>query len=807
MKHRHLLPLVILLLAELSRTSACAETSPGSRRKLFETRVMPVLQQYCVDCHNAKKHEADLQLDRLNPDMVEGSDAETWHDVLNRINRGEMPPEKSKQLSAEHRQVLVDWLTVELKRAVDVRRSTGGRVVLRRLTRYEYQNTMRDLIGLDLNYSADLPPESSSVDGFQNNGATLGISPLQIEYYLKAARSALDKAIVTGSEPEVHQVEREINKKPESDDPKKKNKRKKVNMQAARLLADSNTMYQLKVNEFPREGDVIVRVTAAAEVPDGAGYPQLHVSLGVKSDTESPERMLAVADVTAPLDKPQTFEFRGRIEDFPLPGHNPKFPGLAINLRNVYGGSYTKIGRTSKQGSQVADSPAIVLKSIEFLGPVFKSWPPASHTRILFDRPAGQSDVDYVNDVLKQFMRRAYRRPVSEADVDVMMSFFERVQPRSETLEAAVRDTLAMVLVSPEFLYLVEPRTQQKQRESLNAHELASRLSYFLWNSMPDDELFELAGNGTLSQPQVLKQQVQRLIADTRSWEFVAHFSDQWLDLSGTSRVAVNPQFYPAFDDHLKVDMRLETQHFLAELLRHDLSALNLISSDFAVVNRPLANHYGLDGPMGQSFERVALVPEQRRGGLLTQGSFLLANSNGEDSHPIRRAVWVLDRLLDDPPAPPPPDVPELDPKNPKLAGLSLKQQLEQHRAKEACNNCHRNIDPWGVAFESYDAVGLWRTEVIARNRRKAPVDTSAELPDGTEVDGVQQLQEYLLTHKRDQFARSVVKRILTYALGRSLELTDEKTVEELTAQFVQDDFRLNGLITEIVTSHAFQTK
>lgn len=782
------------------------QAAPLSAADTFKDQIRPLLTKYCADCHNAQKHEADLQIDRLNPDMVEGSDAETWHDVLNRINQGEMPPEKSTPLANTDRIVLVEWLTGELKRAVEARRSTGGRVVLRRLTRYEYQNTMRDLLGLDLDYSADLPPESSSADGFQNNGATLSISPLQIEYYLKAARNALGRAIVTGPQPEVHEVQRDIKPRPAVDDPKKK-KKKKVNMQAARLLADSNTMYQLKVDKFPREGEVIVRVTAAAEIPDGAGYPQLHVSLGVKSDTESPERMLAVADVTASVDEPQTFEFRGRIETFPLPGHNPKFPGLAINLRNAYGGSYTKIGRTSKQGGSVDDSPAIVLSSIEFIGPIHTTWPPPSHANILFERPEGRSDTDYVHDVLTRFMRRAYRRPVSAADVDIMMSFYERIRPRSESLEEAVRDTLAMVLVSPEFLYLVEPRDRQAKRTPLSSHELASRLSYFLWNSMPDAELFELADSGDLTQPAVLGKQVRRMIADDRSWQFVEHFSDQWLDLHGTSRVAVNPQFYPKFDDHLKADMRLETQHFFAELLKHDLSALNLISSNFAVVNRPLALHYGIDAPMGQTFERVALNSDQRRGGVLTQGSFLLANSNGEDSHPIRRAVWVLDRLLDDPPAPPPPDAPELDPKNPSLTGLSLKQKLELHREKEACNNCHRGIDPWGIAFEGFDAVGLKRTQVTGRNRKPSPVDTSAVLPDGTEIDGVEQLQEYLLSHRRGQFARSLVRRLLTYALGRSLELADEAAIDQLADDFKSTDYQLSALIAAIVSSEAFQTK
>jgi hypothetical protein len=304
------------------------------------------------------------------------------------------------------------------------------------------------------------------------------------------------------------------------------------------------------------------------------------------------------------------------------------------------------------------------------------------------------------------------------------------------------------------------------------------------------------------------------MISDSRSENFVVHFTNQWLDLSGLDRVAINPNYYPEFDERLKPMMKRETQAFIGEILRHDLSALNLIDSDFVMLNEPLAKHYGManadGGPRGGDFERVELQPGDRRGGLLTQGSFLMINSNGEDSHPIRRAVWVLDRLLDDPPAPPPPDVPELDSEQADFAELPLKKQLEVHRTKDACNDCHRNIDPWGVAFESFDAVGLWRTSVLRRVAKKTvmgPVDDQATLPNGTEVAGVEGLKTYLLQHDRDRFAKALGSKLLAYGMGRSLVFEDRLAVEALVKSFEQNEYRLSDLIVAIAQSETFQNK
>ena len=779
---------------------------PVAQGKPEAARARAVIREFCDRCHGVDKQQGDLRLDQLGTDFSQSAIAETWHDVLNRLNLGEMPPEGEPQPSATQTQVLTDWLTAELKAAALAKRATGGHVVLRRLTRYEYNNTLRDLLGIDFDFAQDLPPEPMSEAGFLNNGSALGISPLQIELYLETARKALGKVIVTGPEPRVvkHHAEKSA----------ATNRKKKPT--SSRV--DSHTTFVVRLLEYPREGEVVVRVKAHAEVPEGSGYPRMRLTCGMRSDVLTAEEDFGEVDVTATADAPATYEFRGRIEQFPLPGHNPKFPGVMFTIWNDYAPNPANAPKSQrkKKGQQPATDPTlpiIIVESVDFEGPVFETWPPATHRQILFANEADDDEDAYVREVVGRFATRAFRRKVTKEEVQIFMSFFHKVRGNYPTMEEAVKETLAMVLVSPQFLYLLEPTERTTKRQPLSDFELASRISYFLWSSTPDEELFQLAQQRKLRNRKTLAAQVRKMIAHKRSWQFVEHFTDQWLNLSGLDRVAVNPEYFPDFDDRLKTDMRGETQHFFAEILHQDLSALNLIQSDFTMLNRRLARHYGISGPLGSSFERVALAADQHRGGLLTHSSILLANSTGEQSHPIRRAVWLLDRLLDSPPPPPPPDVPALNPAEPDLAGLSLKRQLEIHRKKESCNNCHRRIDPWGVAFEHYDAIGQWRTQVQPLVKKKKslaepmPVVAKATLPGGHDVDGIEDLKKHLLTHERERFARALVAKLLTYALGRSLELSDEPDIDFLTQQFVDSDFRLSTLIIAIVHSEPFQHK
>ena len=769
----------------------------------FEKDIRPILQKYCYGCHGEKKQKGKLRLDTLDLNFDRGQSAERWHDALDQLNQGDMPPEDEPQLTAVEQAALTGWLTHRLKAASEARRSTGGQGVMRRLTRYEYANTLRDLLGVKLDFAKDLPPEPASPDGFKNNGLALGMSAEQLEYYLAISRTALGKVIVEGDAPTV------VKARVEKSSPIRRVKGVTGN------TVVPGAQYLAKFDEFPREGTFRLRVHASAKVPKGAGLPRMRITIGVRADVQAPQETLVVADV-----KPgaQVLEFTGRIEDFPLPGHNPKYPGLLARITNEYddgSGFIKRKPKKPKKGEKapppdpdLANQPVIEINAVEFEGPLFDAWPPVNHVALI-GKPGEGNEESRAMTAIKRFMTRAYRRPVTSKESGAMFDLYRVIRKRSDSFEAAMRETLALVLATPDFLYLVEPTAGQ--RRALNDHEVAARLSYFLWSTMPDATLIALAEVGELRAPQTLAAQVDRMLADPRSAEFVQHFTDQWLNLSGINRVAVNPQFHPKFNDALKVDMRRETQLFFAEILRTDASALQFLDADFAMLNRDLAQHYGLpqtDWPAGVAFERVALKGNGRRGGLLTQGGILLANSDGEQSHPIRRAVWLLDRVLGTPPAPPPPDVPELDGNSPQLRNLSIRQQMEVHREKAACANCHRDIDPWGIAFEEYDAVGRWRENWRTNPKAKPqPVDALAKLADGTELTGMAGLKQHLLEHETERFAAALTRKLLAYALGRSLEFSDAAAVSALTQHFEKGDYQLRALITGIVQSEDFLTK
>lgn len=772
----------------------------------FDSEIKPILQKYCYGCHGPEKQKGKLRLDTLELNFDRGQSAERWHDALDQVATGEMPPEEDPQPSAKERQSLTNWLRHNLEAAAAARRSTGGQGVMRRLTRYEYANTMRDLIGIDLDYAGDLPPEPASEEGFRNDGQALGISADQLEYYLNIARNALSKAIVEGEKPEVV----------------KEMVKKNAPYKNAKQPIEGNTIlpgavFQAIYKKFPREGEFVLRVHASATIPDDADFPPMKITLGVKADVKSPSKTLAVVDLSPDQ---QVLEFRGRIENFPLPGHNPKFPGLSVKISNEYddGSGYIKRKpkkpKKKKKGEKPEPvpvdpdfhkQPQIHIHSVEFEGPVLDAWPPSNHARLAGEPE--ESEAKRARKALLHFMTLAYRRPASEQEVGDMLGLYEQIRKNSTSYESAIRETLALVLVTPEFLYLIEP--SPGKRRPLTDYEVATRLSYFLWSTMPDAELFALAKKKELQKPEVLQQQVVRMLKDERSWNFVENFTDQWLNLSGINRVAVNPEYYPKFDNRLKDDMRLETLHFFAEILRTNTSALQLIDSDFTMVNRSLAKHYRIKEPLnGSKFQKVSLKDYPHRGGLLTQGSILLANSDGEQSHPIRRAVWLLDRVLGTPPAPPPPDVPELDEIGGKSKNLSIREKMKVHRDKAACADCHKDIDPWGIAFEQFDAIGSHReTWKPSKSAKPLPIDAKADLPDGHQLDGMEGLKQHLLTNEKDRFAKALSRKIMAYALGRTLEFSDQAFSEKLAKRFAESNYQLQTLITELVLSEEFLTR
>ncbi|MCA9179363.1 MAG: DUF1592 domain-containing protein [Planctomycetales bacterium] len=813
----HLKLLKLLLIALALPTCVSADESYDD--------VRPLLERLCYDCHGPRQAKADLRLDRLNPDFLRGGDLDTWHDVLNQLNLGMMPPEDATQPTEAEATRLISWLTRSLRVAAEAKRNAGGRVTSRRLTRDEYAHTMRDLLGVDLDYGREMPPEPASPDGFLNDGATLELSPTQLETYLAVARRALSLAIVEGDRPQVfrHVGDRTaVGALPRS----REGGAEPVNPE-----------FLLDVPTFPREGEFEIRVRAGATIPAGAAPPQLRVSLGcVPGIVHVPRKVVGQVDVTATADSPQTFTFRGRMEDYPQSG-DQKFGNVAFDGEIVILDFLDADGKELRHASRTYSDPPrgkggkgkaaknkptpaapillpplesprldVHVERVEFEAPVVTSWQPASHTSLLSFHGDIELDSDAASEqILRRFASRAFRRPASDDEVQRLVTLFRSLRAESDTAIVAYRETMAAILVSPHFLYLVP---------SDDLHSLASRMSYFLTSTMPSQRLTELANTGQLADAEVLKAEVQRMLDGPSSRSFVDRFADQWFDLDGLDRVAVNPEFYPDFDDDLKSAMREETRGVLREIIANNLSCLELIDADWTVVNRALANHYQLTHrPATSSFERVPLAPADRRGGILQHGSFLLSNSSGESSHPIKRAVWILDRLLATPPAPPPPDAPPLDAERADLRGLTLKQQLEAHRQREACNRCHRHVDPWGIPLEHFDAVGLYRetpptrvgkARLKGRQRPAARVDAATELPSGEKLDGATELKRYILQHRREQFARSFVRRLATYALGRQLDFADEPVLQRLTQAFLEDNCRPRPLIADLVASELF---
>ena len=783
--------------------------------EVFKKDVLPVLHKHCFGCHGEKKQKGDLRLDTLDPDIVQGTSAERWHDALNKINLGEMPPEKEPPLTVSERRKLTGWITQRLKMAADIRRNAGGQAVLRRLNRTEYQYTMTDLLGFEMDYSENLPSDSRSPEGFKNNGASLGMAALQIESSLKTARKALDFILVEGGQGkrEVTQINRNNGAM------KGPNSRRFSGLSSDRL--GRVNFWHGSFKGLPRTGRFTIRVKAYTDRKPNQPVPILYAQYGYFVSGLTLNIMSDAGEIAITSSTPRYYEISGWPEFFPQPEarvpdgklsgiialqnalHDGESPPKAINKVIE---EKDKKGKIRKKKVKVypedPDFPRIIIESVEFVRNDYPSWPPPLHRGIIREGE-DLSDSKVVKDILSRFLRRAWRRPVSEEEKGKWLAHYEVIRKQSDTSVAALKETLSAALASPHFLYLSEPFKSDKPRK-LNAHELAARLSYFIWSSMPDEELSVLADSGRILEDSVLQGQFERMLKDSKSDRFAKEFCDQWLDLEGVDRVAVNPQYYKNFDNRLKPYMAGETRAFFREILRSNTSALQFLDADFTMLNAPLAKHYGLEGPKSQNFERVSLRGTGRPGGVLGHASTHLAGSDGADSHPIKRAVWIRERLLHDPPNPPPPDVPGVEKSVPNFEKLSVREQLAVHRKKEACADCHRSIDPWGIALERYDVIGLQREKTA---RRKKPVSAETILPGNHEISGLGDLQKYLINERREQFTKALVTKLLTYALGRSLKLADEPLIEELSAEFSKDDYRLSGLMKNIVTSRPFLSR
>jgi len=826
----------------LKETKAAADTSdaiPKANVADFQKSVQPILTKSCVNCHGPKKAKGRLRIDQLNPDLLTGPDVEKWREVFSALSKSEMPPENEPDyaLSPTNLGTIVDWLSEELNKASLVRRNSKEHSSFRRLTKYEYDYALQDLLGLPYALANKLPPESKTEDGFKNSSELLQISATQFETYREIALKALKRATISGPRPKavtyIVSMQQELDKalsaknakafdKSEAGYRKNKNQQHLLNRETGKgiLFSSLNTMPQakaiagqippdsdvalvlpegkeLKLNldrYLPDEGIMRVRIRAARSTMNPDEYASLRLILSAHTSNNADfSEVISSRDipVTASGDKAQWIHFDVSLNDVqrnPFRKLATTFPRRDefLHIRNV----------SNATGGE--ERLKVLIDYIEISAPFFEQWPPKTHTDIFFESDNKRDEKVYGREVLNRFLRRVWRRPVTSQEVDKFVALFAKYRPEFSTFEDAMVEVLATALATPEFLYLTQRATadDKKSPAKISEFELASRLSIFLWSSIPDEELLKLAEQGTLRKPEVLTAQVKRMLADPRARRFSQNFVEQWLGLDGLNSVTHVPA------GPLKEAIQEEPIAFFEEVLKNNHSIMEFIHSDFAVVNERLAAHYGMKKVYGPHFRKVPIAAQMNRGGLLTGAAILAMNSDGKDSHPLKRGVWMLKRILHDPPPPPPPDVPEVDLTNPEILKLTLKERIADHRNKAACASCHSRIDPWGIAFENYDALGVFRTHI-----KDKPVDATSELFNRQTLAGMDGLKRYLLADRQDQFARAMVHKLTAYGLGRPLTFGDRAEIDNLTAQLRRRGDGLRDLINLIVNSNLFNSK
>lgn len=802
-----------------------AET-PKPRLAEFRAKVGPVLQKNCFQCHGEKRQKGKFRVDTLNPDLLHGEDVSWWLEVFDVLSNGEMPPEDEVKMAGSDRQAVVDWLSEELQVASEVRRHEKGHSSFRRMTRYEYTYSLQDLLGLQLDFGRDLPPETTSEDGFKNSSEMLQMSAKQFQHYRELGRKALQRATVNGERPvESHfainlgeTAKEELANKADAgkDNKKKRSKPSTVRTSAPHYLNRetgepiANPRYNLRGRPNPSSdarpeippptsfglvlpGKGKATFNLGSELPD-EGSLRVRVRVSRLATGDSPPRLRLYYGFQASNNSHATTEISKRdVQITESKFYEWKVPLDEINRNPFRGQRIAKVNSTeSIVIANTNPKSSVFIDYIEVQSPAYDQWPPESHTRIFPDRSGG-NEPDYARRVLSQFMVSAWRRDIAANELERKVDHYQKVRPGFERQEDALIEVLANVLASPNFLYL-------SQSAKPDQFELASRLSMFLWGSVPDVELLRLARNQQLDNSKQLELQVTRLLADPRARRFSRHYVRQWLGIDLLDYLEVDPKIYRQFNADVKQAMQDEPIAFFDEVLRRNESVIDFLHADYAMVNEALAGHYQTAKPVsGIKFQRVAL-DGFRRGGLLTQPGLLAMNSDGKDSHPLKRGIWLLEKILNDPPPPPPPSVPEIDLADPEIAKLTLKERMEDHRNDPACHSCHAQIDPWGIAFENFDAVGSWRDQI-----GKKPVDARATLFNREELNGIEGLKRHLLLNRQDQFARALVHKLAAYALGRPIAFSDHAELEKITAQLRQNGDGLATLITLLVTSDLFR--
>lgn len=761
------------------------------------------LEKHCLDCHSGDDAKAELSFDGFSDSMSLVKKRKIWENVVRMVTSGQMPPEDHPQPTPLESENFTQLVQDVFRYADQNAEPDPGRVTMRRLNRVEYRNTVRDLMGVDFDPTEDFPSDDIG-HGFDNIGDVLTLSPVLMERYLAAAESIVQRAIY----PELPPVpKRHLSTRyaePASGEVEKKvmvGNFRRMNSDATEAIEvgplhtlyqwDAEGEYVFRTRAYAKsQPDQIVRLALmvqGASLKDVSSESELATWVG---DIKRPTKILKVVEVKA------TQEEEATVFEVPVP---------------VMEGRERMVVALEKPP---ADAPPVQL-FVEYLaleGPLDTR--PATQRRLLAVSP-NQSPREQTREVLTRFLGRAYRRPATEQELERLTAFVEQAMSSGEKWEGAMQMAFQATLCSPKFLFRVEldDRPESGEPEQLDEFQLASRLSYFLWSTMPDDALLDLAASGRLTTN--LESQVRRMLADEKSTALVQQFAVQWLQIQRLSTFSPDAKLFPSFDEKLRQAMLKETQLFFESIVKEDRSVLDLLDADYTYLNEPLARHYGIadthgnrigeppTGPQGEpiqgeGFRRVTLQGKQR-GGLLTQASILTVTSNPTRTSPVKRGRWVLEQILGAPPPPPPPNVPELPEGETAKAGATLKERLEIHRQNPSCANCHAKMDPIGFSLENYDAIGGFRSK-----DGESAIDPSGEFADGTSVRGPEGLKA-VLRDKSTEFVRCLVEKLLIYSLGRGLEYYDRPAVERIVQSLEKNDYRFSTSVIAIVTSDPFR--
>ena len=802
-------PIGTLVLLLTLATAGAGAAEPGG----FAREVGPFLAQHCERCHGEAKQKGDLRLDTLGRDFAEPRTAGRWAEVMDRINAGEMPPKKEPRPEAGEVARVSEWIAARIAEAEAARQAaTGEAVSFRRLSREEYRNTLRDLLGVtcDAEDPAGLP-EDPDWQGFERIGAVLSLSPAHVEKYLAAAEAALDEALAIGPRPKAEVTRWTAPNLRVRDDVARELATRGLLDQVRADIVPNNGALDARDLRIATAGEYAIRVKLSGLRPAGGRAARLRL---YATDIG---RTLFERDVDAPEDRPVTLEFRAHLPAGThlirivnaVPGPNPEErASRPLNTRPFFRMAARQpwqIKLTDDDGKPIW--PTILLDWLEWEGPLQESWPPPAHRQIFFAGEGATKDAAYARELLARFAARAYRRPVRPAERDRLVKVFEGSRGLGESFEASVRTALLAVLCSNRFLFLVEG-SADAPAPRLDDWELASRLSYFLWSTMPDERLLDLAARGTLHEPATLRAEVRRMMADPRIAAFAESFPRQWLQLRRVGMFQPDRKIYPEYDEYLEKSMVAETTAFFREVLTRNLPLREFLDSDWTMLNEVLARHYGVPGVAGEEMRRVALSPGDHRGGLLTQASILGLTSDGTRHRPVHRGKWVLESIYGNPPPPPPPNAGTIKPTPPGQPKASVRAKIEAHRSDANCAGCHRKIDPLGLAFDQYDAIGRWRTVEDVRDGSGAnpPIDPAGELPDGRAFADAAGLKG-LMVADLDKFALAFAGKLATYALRRPMTLDDRKALADLAARARGEGYGLAATVEALVLHDLFQKR